>query len=101
MPLLKDTRSLRLAAHQLDILAHLGLIAFRQGYNDVAHAYHQRSLAICETVNYIGGVAASLNNLGMLASRQGEYDNARNYYEQSLQLCCEIGNRFKISVCLK
>jgi predicted ATPase len=79
-------------------LAHLGLIARRQGDYNGAKAWYQQALALFPgETSYSDEAARSLiqilNGLGTVHRQQSEFDQATLYYQQALALSRQGGNR--------
>jgi adenylate cyclase len=89
---------------EIRCLAHLGLIARRQGNYDRAKVWYEQALEADRSSNDIStkavysdeeaqALAQALNGLGTVLRQQGNFDEAKQCYEQALALSRKSGNR--------
>jgi DNA-binding SARP family transcriptional activator/tetratricopeptide (TPR) repeat protein len=72
--------------------ADLGLVAQRQGRDDLALARARRALELAETAGDEQALTQAHNVLGVLASGGGDLDEARPHLERSLELAEAAGD---------
>jgi len=77
-----------------------GMLAFRQGKNELAKIWLERSLSIRRQLGDQRLVAATLNNLGLVAADQGSYIEAQHLHEESLAVKRSLGLRQDVAVSL-
>ena len=70
-----------------------GVLAMRQGDNEVARALQDESLALHRGLGDQWGMAASLLALGNVATGQGDHTRAAELYQECLDLGRAVGNR--------
>ncbi len=80
-----------------DVLANLGVLAFRQGLLQDAEAYFQESMLLASRLGDRLAVAYVLSNLGDVATARGAFDEARYCYEESLQTRRSLGHRWGVA----
>jgi len=70
-----------------------GNLAYNQGDDLTAQAFHGQSLAIRRAMGDRQGVAGSLNNLALIARGRGDYAEARARLEEAVGINRALGNR--------
>ncbi|MBI1879595.1 MAG: tetratricopeptide repeat protein [Chloroflexi bacterium] len=95
---LADSRDKKDLAGEARCLAHLGLIARRQGSYEQAKGWYQQALALFEsksasTEREAWALIQALNGLGVVFRQQGGFDQAQAYHERALTLSRQTGNR--------
>ncbi|MBA3665002.1 MAG: tetratricopeptide repeat protein [Bacteroidetes bacterium] len=76
-----------------DAFLNDAFLAQNQGNNISAFALYEKSLAISKKVNYLAGVANSLNGIGIMYNFQGNIPKALEYYHQCLKIQEQIGDK--------
>jgi tetratricopeptide (TPR) repeat protein/tRNA A-37 threonylcarbamoyl transferase component Bud32 len=77
-----------------DVLYHLGTIAWSQGYNDQALAYHQEALDICQRLGLTDLVAVqAFHGLGEAYFLAGRAAEAIELYEKSLEFARQLQDK--------
>lgn len=82
------------------VLWHAGLLAHIQGDYTRATALYEHSLAVCRTLDDVGGIARSLCQLGTVALEQGDPEGAAGFYEPATELHRSIRDAHGIGMCL-
>jgi tetratricopeptide (TPR) repeat protein len=95
---LADSRDKKDLAGEARCLAHLGLIARRQGSYEPAKDWYQQALSLFEPKSASNDLEAwaltqALNGLGAVYRQQGDFDQARNCHERALILSRQTNNR--------
>jgi class 3 adenylate cyclase/Tfp pilus assembly protein PilF len=75
--------SLRMATCLLNIGA---IYSFKAETRDKALPYYIQALTMCESINYMDGIALSASNLGAYYISKGVYDSALLYLEKSIDV---------------
>ena len=65
----------------------------------LANDFHERALALRESVGDRWAIGVSMNNLGMIAVLQKRYDEARDWFEKSMALNREVGDAWMVAIC--
>ncbi len=68
------------------VLHLLGIILIRAKSYPEAQRIFQESMAICQEVRDLGGVAFSLGHLGEIAAHQEEYESSRQYILEAVKI---------------
>ena len=69
-----------------------GVLAMRQGDNEVARALHEESLALHRGLGDQWGMSADILALGNVATGQGDHTRAAELYQECLDLARAVGN---------
>jgi predicted ATPase len=86
-------QALQPTAQRAEALARAGMLVYKQGDYDAAHALHTESLAIRRALRDRAGIALSLNFLADVATHQGDYATARVHFEESHSIWRELSNK--------
>lgn len=70
-------------------------MAFTIGEYEQALTYHQRHLAIAQSLAHKQNLLHALGNLGNVFSTLSQYAQAADYYHQQLTIAREIGDRHR------
>jgi signal transduction histidine kinase len=79
-------RMLKFKKGEADCLRRSGIVIFQEGNYPEALDIFQKSLAICESINYLFGIGAALGHIGNVYYEQGDYVQARSYYFRRLKI---------------
>lgn len=95
---LADSRDKQDLAGEARCLAHLGLIARRQGNYEPAKIWYQQALALFEAKQATSELEVQVliqafNGLGTVYRQQGHFDQAQQCHQQALALSRQTGNR--------
>jgi len=82
------------------ILACQGLLTFRLGKNEQAHAVLERSLEILRPVDEPRVLVESLTFMGIVMAMKGNYPSAVKLFNEGLELATQIGDRWFATLCL-
>lgn len=82
----KVSLSLKNRHIQADALNVTGAGFYFKEQSDSAIIYYEKSLALCQELDYSEGIARVTNNLGLIYDLQGDYDEAMDFYYQSLEI---------------
>ena len=88
---LAESRALDDLAGEVNCLAQLGLIAYRQGDYEKAKAWYSQALALFQSEKtypnkIIRAFTETFKGLGTIHEQQGNFSQAQTYYEQGLTL---------------
>ncbi|MCB9437681.1 MAG: tetratricopeptide repeat protein [Anaerolineales bacterium] len=92
----------RVLAEKLGLRNELRLALLNLGIgpdmqSDAAQNYFQQSLAVAQSMNDMGGIAAALNALGISAHMRGDIATARDCYQQGLTIAKTLGDKRRIA----